>query len=58
MTKEQGIKLVEEYSSITINEIEDLNFSFLAKLFGSLSDQQKDGILQVLKNTRTLEKTG
>ena len=37
---------------------EDLNFSFLAKLFAALSDQQKDKILQVLNNTRTLEKTG
>ena len=37
---------------------EDLNFSFLAKLFSNLSDQQKDKILQVLKNTRVLEKTG
>jgi len=38
-------------------EMEDLNFSFLAKLFASISDQQKDKILQVLKNTRTLAKT-
>ena len=37
---------------------EDLNFSFLAKLFSNLSDQQKDKILQVLRNTRVLEKTG
>ena len=37
---------------------EDLNYSFLAKLFSSLSDQQKEKILQVLKNTRILEKTG
>ena len=37
---------------------EDLNYSFLAKLFSNLSDQQKDKILQVLKNTRILEKTG
>ena len=37
---------------------EDLNYSFLAKLFTSLSDQQKEKILQVLKNTRILEKTG
>tara|TARA_Y100000590_G_scaffold412021_1_gene506624 strand:- start:46 stop:414 length:369 start_codon:yes stop_codon:yes gene_type:complete len=37
---------------------EDLNYSFLAKLFSSLSEQQKDKILQVLKNTRTLDKTG
>ena len=39
-------------------EIEDLNFSFLAKLFSNISDQQKDKIMQILKNTRTLEKTG
>ncbi len=38
---------------------DDLNYSFLAKLFASLSDQQKDKIFQVLKNTRNLErKTG
>ena len=36
----------------------DLNYSFLAKLFISLSDQEKEKILQVLKNTRALEKTG
>ena len=37
---------------------EDLNYSFLAKLFAGLSDQQKEKIYQVLKNTRTLERTG
>ena len=37
---------------------EDLNFSFLAKLFSTLSDKQKEKILQILKNTRILEKTG
>jgi len=37
---------------------EDLNYSFLAKLFSVLSDKQKDKILQILKNTRILEKTG
>ena len=36
----------------------DLNYSYLAKLFASLSDDQKDKILQVLKNTRIFEKTG
>ena len=36
----------------------DLNYSFLAKLFSNLSDQQKEKIFQVLRNTRTLEKTG
>jgi len=37
---------------------QDLNYSFLARLFVGLSDQQKEKIFQVLKNTRTLEKTG
>ena len=37
---------------------EDLNYSFLAKLFSNLSAQQKDKIFQVLRNTRALEKTG
>ena len=38
---------------------EDLNYSFLAKLFSNLSSQHKEKIFQVLKNTtRTLEKTG
>ena len=39
-------------------EGENLNYSFLAKLFANLSEQQKESILQVLKNTRNLEKTG
>mgnify|MGYP001337318141 CR=1 FL=1 len=38
---------------------EDLNYSFLAKLFSTLSEIQKEKIFQVLKNTRNLEsKTG
>tara|TARA_B100001123_G_C15073761_1_gene932683 strand:- start:38 stop:403 length:366 start_codon:yes stop_codon:yes gene_type:complete len=37
---------------------EELNYSFLAKLFAGLSSSQKEKILQVLKNTRILEKTG
>jgi len=37
---------------------EDLNYSFLAKLFSALSEKQKEKILQILKNTRSLEKTG
>mgnify|MGYP001251924340 CR=1 FL=1 len=36
----------------------DLNYSFLAKLFSTLSEKQKEKILQILKNTRILEKTG
>ena len=37
---------------------EDLNYSFLVKLFSALSDKQKEKILLILKNTRNLEKTG
>ena len=37
--------------------LEDLNYSFLAKLFTGLSTQQKEKIFQVLRNTRSLEKT-
>ena len=37
---------------------EDLNYSFVAKLFSSLSEQQKEKILQVLRNTRRLDRTG
>ena len=38
------------------DKVEDLNYSYLAKLFTGLSDNQKEKIFQVLKNTRTLEK--
>ena len=55
----------EDYSAYAASSVdsvkvesEDLNYSFLAKLFSSLSSQQKEKIFQVLKNTRTLEKTG
>jgi len=44
--------------SVGSDVTEDLNYSFLAKLFANLSDQQKEKIFQVLKNTRNLEKTG
>ena len=38
---------------------DDLNYSFLAKLFASLDENQKEKIFQVLKNTKSLErKTG
>tara|TARA_A100001011_G_scaffold341005_1_gene373561 strand:+ start:2202 stop:2585 length:384 start_codon:yes stop_codon:yes gene_type:complete len=36
----------------------DLNYSFLSKTFSSLSKLQKEKILQILKNTISLEKTG
>ena len=37
---------------------EDLNYSFLSKTFSALSKNQKEKILQILKNTVSLEKTG
>ncbi len=39
-------------------KIENLNYSFLAKLFSNLSVEQKDKIFQILRNTGVLEKTG
>ena len=51
-----------EYNAMSADlektEPEDLNYSFLAKLFSSLSSLQKEKIFQVLRNTKTLEKTG
>ena len=38
------------------DKIEELNYSFLAKLFSTLSETQKEKIFQVLRNTRNLEK--
>ena len=43
-------------SNINNDQTEDLSYSFLAKLFSSLSELQKEKIFQVLKNTRSLEK--
>jgi len=37
---------------------EDINYSFLAKLFVGLSEPQKEKIMQVLKNARSIEKVG
>ena len=42
--------------SIDSDKIVDLNYSFLAKLFSTLSEVQKEKIFQVLRNTRILEK--
>ena len=41
-----------------VDKVEDLNYSYLTKLFTGLPETQKEKIFQVLKNTRTLEKTG
>ena len=40
------------------NNNDDLNYSFLSKTFSSLSKTQKEKILQVLRNTSSLDKTG
>ena len=45
-------------SKIEHNEEEDLNYCFLSKTFNSLSKTQKEKILQVLRNSVNLEKTG
>ena len=37
---------------------EDYNYAFLSKLFANLPDVKKEKILQVLRNTRSLDKTG
>jgi len=38
--------------------LENLNFSFLSKTFSCLAKEEKEKILQVLKNTENLGKTG
>jgi len=50
----QGSNVNTESSSP--QKYEDLNYSFLAKLFATLDDNQKEKIFQVLKNTRNLER--
>ena len=40
----------------TSSASEDLNYSFLAKLFANLDENKKEKIFQVLKNTRSLER--
>ena len=39
-------------------KIENLNYSFLAKLFSNLGVEQREKIFQVLKNIGPLDKTG
>ena len=49
-----------EYNNNVKGNVEEVNYNyaFLAKLFSTLSFQHKEKILQVLENTRVLEKTG
>jgi len=50
----------KDFTDITYENTagEDLNFSFLTKVFTKLSRLQKEKILQVLRNTDNFEKTG
>ena len=52
----EGSNTSNEVSSLGEKKEVDLNYSFLAKLFANLDENQKEKIFQVLKNTRTLEK--
>ena len=61
--KVQVVYFYENFSSYEGEDvgkegIENLNYSFLAKLFANLSSIQREKIFQVLKNTGTLDKTG
>jgi|TARA_B110001452_G_scaffold237539_1_gene217438 transcriptional regulator with XRE-family HTH domain len=49
-----------DYKSVGSEEVvsENFNYSFLIKTFNSLSKAEKDKILQSLKNTESLDKTG
>ena len=51
----------EDFTSSQTNPAdltEDLNYSFLIKTFGKLSESQKLKIIQILKNTGSLKETG
>ncbi len=50
----------EDYgnSQSSVDLTEDLNYSFLIKTFGKLSESQKSKIIQILKNTGSLKETG
>jgi len=48
----------KQQSNEEIDLEEDLNYSFLSKLFINLSEDKKNKILLILKNTDNLEKTG
>ena len=53
----EDFKDFKDFKNETL-ENDDLNYSFLSKTFASLSRTQKEKILQVLKNSVSLEKVG
>ena len=50
----------KDYKTFNAEKVtsEDLNYSFLTKIFSSMSRAEKDKILQVLRNADDLDKTG
>jgi len=44
--------------NITEQNYDELNYSFLAKTFAAMNQENKEKILQILKNTSTVLKTG
>jgi len=49
----------KDFKNLEMNsDTDDLNYSFLSKTFSALSKFQKEKILQVLRNSTGLEKTG
>ena len=54
----EDYKDFEDINKNNLDNNDDLNYSFLTKTFSSLSKTQKEKILQVLRNTSSLEKTG
>ena len=43
---------------ITQDDSQDLNYSFLVKIFSKLSQNQKTKVVQILRNTTDLKETG
>ena len=48
----------KDYSDSNYSEGKDLNYSFLVKLFSGFSSQQKEKLIQILKNVENLDRTG
>ena len=55
--EDYGDNKIDNVSQHT-QENEDLNFSFLIKIFSKLSSNQKNKVIQILKNTSDLKETG
>ena len=49
---------IDSSQTDSVDPTKDLNYSFLIKTFGKLSESQKLKIIQILKNTGSLKETG